>query len=127
MKAMIITHGNIGSELVAVVEMIMGPTAGLSAMTNHGKSTNDLVAEINSWLEKNPTEFSLIMVDDHGGSCAVAAQLACADRKDLAILSGVNLAMLLGFVTWRENMEKDDLVGKLISKGREAITLMGGN
>ncbi len=127
MKAMVITHGKIGRELVGVVEMIMGPVDGLTAMTNHGKGTNDIVAEINTWLEHSPTDYSLILVDDYGGSCAVAAQLAVAQRKDVAILSGVNLAMLLGFVTWRDNAELDDLTGRLVSKGREAITLIGVN
>jgi len=127
MKAMVITHGNIGKELVAVVEMIMGPVEGLDAMTNHGKSTDDMVNEINNWLKDNPSDSSLIMVDDYGGSCAVAAQLAFGQRDDLAIISGVNLAMLLGFVTWRDNTDLEDIVVKLVSKGREAITLIGGN
>jgi mannose/fructose-specific phosphotransferase system component IIA len=127
MKAMVITHGNIGAELVAVVESIIGPVEGLVAMTNHGKGTEDMVGEINTWLQKDPSEFNLIMVDDYGGSCAVAAQLASAQREDVAILSGVNLAMLLGFVTWRENTDFDDLVVKLVNKAREAITLIGGN
>jgi len=127
MKAMVITHGNIGAELVAVVEMIIGPVDGLSSMTNHGKSTDDMVSEINAWLENDPTDYSLILVDDYGGSCAVASQLASAQRDDISILGGVNLAMLLGFVTWRENSDMEDLVGRLVSKGREAITVIGGN
>ncbi len=127
MKAMVITHGDIGKELVAVVEMIIGPVVGLDFMTNHGKSTDGMVSEINSWLEENPTDSSIILVDDYGGSCAVAAQLAFAQRDGMAIISGVNLAMLLGFVTWRESSELDDLVGRLVRKGREAITLIGGH
>lgn len=127
MKALVITHGKIGIELVSVVEMIIGPVEGLDSMTNHGKSSGDMVSEINSWLENSTTDFSLIMVDDYGGSCAVAAQLACGQRDDVAILSGVNLAMLLVFVTWRENSELDDLVGRMVSKGREAITVIGGS
>ena len=34
--------------------------------------------------------------------------------------------MLLGFLTWRENDEFDELVSRLVRKGREAITVVGG-
>jgi hypothetical protein len=34
--------------------------------------------------------------------------------------------MLLGFLTWRENDEFAELVGRLVRKGREAITVVGG-
>jgi len=65
------------------------------------------------------------MIDDYAGSCATAAQLAARDRENVAIISGVNLAMLLGFVTWRDSSDFDELVRKVVQKGREAITMLG--
>jgi len=64
---------------------------------------------------------ALILVDEHGGSCATAARLVAGDYPDVRILCGVNLAMLLGFVSWRENLELPDLVRRLINTGRDAI------
>ena len=52
--------------------------------------------------------------------------LACGPSPDTAIVSGVNLAMLLGFVTWRESGDFEELVAKIVQKGREAIVLVGG-
>jgi mannose/fructose-specific phosphotransferase system component IIA len=43
----------------------------------------------------------------------------------IVILSGVNLAMLLGFVTWRPSLDLAELAQKLVEKGREAITRIG--
>jgi mannose/fructose-specific phosphotransferase system component IIA len=125
-RALVLTHGAIGSELVKVVEMILGPVDGLAAGSNHGKSAADLGREVAAWLGESPDP-AIILVDDYAGSCATSAQVACADHPDTVVVCGVNLAMLLGFVTWRESDDYDDLVRKIIQKGREAITRVGSS
>lgn len=130
-RALVMTHGQIGRELVAVVEMILGPIEGLEAMSNHGLSGEDLQQKVAGWLDTAPAgedgkpEPALIFIDDFGGSCGTAAQLCCGQRSDAVILSGVNLAMLLGFVTWREDSDLDELVRQIVQKGREAIARLG--
>jgi mannose PTS system EIIA component len=128
-RALVITHGNIGAELVRVAGLILGPVEGLSAASNSGRSLEDIRADITAWLaagDEGSPRGAVIMVDDYGGSCATAAQLACGHEPGRAIISGVNLAMLLGFLTWRESDDFAELVGRLVRKGREAITLVGG-
>jgi mannose/fructose-specific phosphotransferase system component IIA len=134
-RALVITHGEIGRELVRVTEMILGPVPGLTAMSNAGKAATDITASIQDWLKETPTDKSpeteqpdqkLILLDDYGGSCATSAQLACGQDPGTAIISGVNLAMLLGFVTWRQTDDFEELVAKIVQKGREAIILVGG-
>jgi len=126
-RALVITHGNIGGELVRVVEMILGPVEGLTALSNAGKSAVDVQADVAAWLAEGEDQSGeIIFIDDYGGSCANAAILACGENSERAIISGVNLAMLLGYVTWRERDEHRELASKLVHKGREAITLVGG-
>ena len=134
-KALVITHGDIGRELVRVTEMILGPIPGLKAVSNSGKAAVAITAQIKEWLAEvsvgddgDPDETSprLILIDDYGGSCAASAQLACGQDPDIAIISGVNLAMLWGVVTWRESGDFEELVAKIVQKGREAIVLVGG-
>ena len=129
-RSLVITHGAIGMELKNVVEMILGPTEGLEAMTNSGKSGPEIATDVGAWLdagasgpEQGP---SLIMIDDYAGSCATAAQLAARNRSNVAIVSGVNLAMLLGFITWRDSSDFEEFVGKVVQKERGAITMLGG-
>lgn len=125
MRALVITHGGIGEELVRVAELILGPQAGLEAGSNVGRSAEALMELITTWLDREdgPT---VIMIDDYGGSCATAAQLASGERGDCFILGGVNLAMVLGFLTWREKSEPEELVQRMVNKGREAIVRLGG-
>jgi mannose/fructose-specific phosphotransferase system component IIA len=129
-RALVMTHGDLGIELVRVTEMILGPVPGLTGLTNRGKSAPDIVAEVQRWLAAAPTadgseDLKLILLDDYGGSCSTGAQLACKGDPTTAIISGVNLAMLLGFVTWRESSDFEELAARIVTKGREAITLVG--
>lgn len=125
-RALVLTHGSIGTELVKVVEMILGPVEGLKAGSNHGKSAADLALEVQDWLAAEETP-AIILVDDYAGSCATSSQLAGAKNPGTAVICGVNLAMLLGFVTWRESSDYGELVRKIIQKGREAIAQVGGS
>jgi PTS system mannose-specific IIA component len=126
-KALVMTHGGIAAELVRVAEMILGPVEGLVAMTNAGKSAETITSEVRDWLgAREKGEECVILLDDYGGSCATCSQLASGGDPSVAIISGVNLAMLLGFVTWRETTEFSELPNRLVHKGREAIVLVGG-
>lgn len=125
-RALVLTHGALGTEMVNVVEMIMGPMEGLEGGTNHGKSAVDLTLEVKAWLESGDGP-AIILVDDYAGSCATCAQMACVDRTDIAVICGVNLAMLLGLVTWRDSSDLDELTRKIIQKGREAIARVGSS
>lgn len=127
-NALVITHGGVGRELVRVVEMILGPVEGLIALTNAGKSVQVLTAEIRTALAAarggEAAGTSLLFIDDFGGSCANAAQIAVAEGEKALILTGINLAMLLDFVTWRETLSPAELSRRLVEKGREAITVL---
>lgn len=127
-SGLVVTHGALGAELVRVVEMILGPVPGLVAMTNSGKSVQDLTDEIRAWTGANcggPDDCALLFIDDFGGSCANAAQLAAISGSPARILTGVNLAMLLDFATWRDSLDLEELPRRLVEKGREAISALG--
>ena len=127
-RALVITHGRIGEELVRVAGLILGPHEGLEAMSNSQRSAEDIVAAVRAWLgpeEGGTPAPAVILVDDYGGSCATASQLACEGRPDTAVISGVNLAMILGFLTWRDSGDFPDLANRLVAKGREAIVRLG--
>ena len=125
-RALVITHGGIGEELVRVAELILGPQEGLDAATNSGRSAADLAGLVRGWLDADPGTPAIIMIDDYGGSCANAAQLAGGERGDTIVLAGVNLAMVLGFLTWRDSDEPAALAQRIIDKGRDAIMKLGG-
>jgi mannose/fructose-specific phosphotransferase system component IIA len=123
-RGLVVTHGALGAELVRVVESIVGPVEGLTALSNQGRSALDLTAELQERLAASDAGL-VLFIDDYGGSCANAAQLACRDRSRAVFLCGVKLAMLLGFVTWRDTLDLEELAHRLVDKGREAIARVG--
>jgi len=125
-RCLVLTHGQVGPSLVKVVELILGPVEGLAAETNEGRSAKEMTDVVRAWLAVDPGSGALILIDDYGGSCANAAQLAARTELPAVILSGVNLAMLLGFATWREDLGLEELAQRLVAKGREAIARVGG-
>jgi mannose/fructose-specific phosphotransferase system component IIA len=125
-RCLVLTHGQVGPALVKVVELILGPVEGLTAESNEGRSAKEMTEVVRGWLTADQQARSLILIDDYGGSCANAAQLAARTDLPVVILSGVNLAMLLGFATWRDDLELEELAQRLIAKGREAIARVGG-
>jgi mannose/fructose-specific phosphotransferase system component IIA len=125
-RCLVLTHGQVGPSLVKVVELILGPVAGLAAESNEGRSAKEMTDVVRAWLAADDAAGSLILIDDYGGSCANAAQLAARTDLPAVILSGVNLAMLLSFATWRDDLDLEELAQRLVAKGREAIARVGG-
>ncbi len=124
-SGLVVTHGGFGEELVRVVEMILGPVEGLTAISNRGLSARELeqrIAAATAAVE--PQSEVLLFIDDLAGSCAGAARLAARNGAQALIITGVNLAMLLDFSTWRESLELPELARRLVEKGREAISLI---
>ncbi len=125
-RGLIVTHGAFGEEIVRVVEMIMGPVEGLAAQSNRGLAAAELQVGIREWLDEGGDggqgAGAVLFIDDLAGSCATAAQVASGGDRDVALVSGVNLAMVLDFVTWRDSLPLPELVRRLVEKGREAIT-----
>jgi len=126
-EALVLTHGKIGGEMVKVVEMILGPLPGLQAASNEGLSARQTAAVVGDWINSlpEPTQ-GLLLIDEHGGSCATAARLGGTEDAGIPVLSGVNLAMLLAFVTWREDLGRGELVQRIVDQGRKAVAVIGG-
>jgi len=126
-QGLVITHGKLGRELIKVVGQVMGTVGDLTALSNEGLSALTLQTEISRWLATVDLAGAgaILFIDDFGGSCASSAQLACGEQSQVAILSGVNLAMLLAFVSWRESLALPELSQRLVEKGRSAIVRVG--
>jgi mannose/fructose-specific phosphotransferase system component IIA len=89
-------------------------------MTNEGKGVDELVRAVVEVAGNDPV---IIVTDLQTGSCALAARFACKQPENRRILFGVNLPMLLDFVFHR-TLPLDDLVDRLIVKGRDAIVAL---
>ncbi len=123
----IVAHGELASELVNSVAMIMGRVPLLRAVgLGSDQSLDDLKREIEeAWqeLERGGARQILVLVDMFGGSCSnVAARLVCdSEPGQIAVVTGVNLPMVLEASIDRDLYQFKDLVDKVVKAGRKSI------
>jgi len=105
---LVVTHQNIGRELLSAVESIAGPQDNLQVLSNRDASFGTLCQQIQSLIP--PDGNAIIMVDYFGGSAHLAARAICQSADRQVFVSGVNLPMLLSFVTKRNQLTFTELI-----------------
>jgi mannose/fructose-specific phosphotransferase system component IIA len=96
-QGVIIAHASLGAAMVEAVETIVGPTDRIVGVTNQGCGREAILERLsNAAVGADPT---IVFVDLPGGSCHTAALRLQKSRDDVAVVAGVNLPMLLDFVT----------------------------
>jgi mannose/fructose-specific phosphotransferase system component IIA len=116
--ALIVAHGSLAQALVEAAERIAGVSGALVAISNLECSPETLRTRI---LESRPPGPTIVFVDMRSGSCGLASLGVARDVENIAVVSGVNLPMVLDFLFHRD-MELAELARRLVRKGRAATT-----
>jgi mannose/fructose-specific phosphotransferase system component IIA len=118
-KGIVIAHGDMAVGIVDAVRQITGLEDGaLLPLTNRGCSPDTLIDNVRRLLVEG--ESTILFTDLQGGSCAVAARRLTQQLPGTAVISGANLPLLLEFALNR-SLPIDDLVPRLVERGRQAI------
>ena len=116
----VMTHGTVARELIASLEMIVGATDNIFAVTLlPGQTPEAYLAEAKSILVKQDSK-AILFVDLFGGTPSnCAARLST--QYDVEIISGVNLPMLIEAVQLRGIVEGEELRRQIVYAGRNSI------
>lgn len=117
-RGVVVAHGDLASALVRAVEGISGVRGALSAISNEQLSPDALADRVSAAVESGP---AVVFVDMASGSCGFAGRRIAMAEPGVAIVSGVNLPMLLDFVFHRD-MECRALAARVAEKGRDGAT-----
>lgn len=118
-KGVVVSHASLAQGMVQSVRQIAGaPDEALAAVSNDGRGPEALQDAVRDALGQGP---GIVFTDMPSGSCAFAGRRLILDRPETAVICGVNLPMLLDFVFHRD-LSLPDLVDRLVSKGKSAIT-----
>jgi mannose/fructose-specific phosphotransferase system component IIA len=117
--AVLLTHGPIGDAIIEAVRGIMGMENGLHPLSVTNMSvaeiTQRLLSLINAPEEK--TDGVVILASLKGGSCWNVAVSVAKDHPHVKVISGLNLPMVLTFMTKRESYAIDELATILENDG----------
>jgi mannose/fructose/sorbose-specific phosphotransferase system IIA component len=119
--ALLVTHGNLANGLKDAVEQMLGQQEGFLTLSNSGLAGKDLIEKINQILEEQKHPSTVLFTDIYGGSCWRSSRFVASQNPKVALVTGVNLPMLLTFFTNRNKLDFDQLLAKVVQMGEEGI------
>jgi PTS system mannose-specific IIA component len=117
------THGNLGKELLASAQMIIGPVRNARAVSiNQESALEEIRAEIASAVEEVGQEgHGVIVVTDMFGGTPSNVSMTFLEPGKVDVLTGVNLPMVLKFFNSQESVGLSSLAGILKAYGQQSI------
>jgi PTS system mannose-specific IIA component len=124
----LVTHGNLGAELLSVLSHIVGPqqqavAVGVGADDDMDECRNRITAAVK---DVNSGKGVVMLTDMFGGTPSNLA-IAAMPASHAVVLAGVNLPLLVKLATVRVTMPLLDAVREAESAGRKYIQLVSEN
>lgn len=116
-RGVIVSHAAVAQALVAAVTAITGIEGALTPVSNEGCGSEALTERLSQAVGNGP---AVLFVDLPGGSCLTSSARYAKQHADIAVVTGVNLAMLLDFVFHR-NIPPAEAARRAVDAGAKAI------
>jgi len=121
---LIITHGNLGYELIQAAELIKGRLDGVLAISvDPTKGTEELKKEITSGIKKVEKGKGVLILTDLFGGTPSNISLSFLKENKVEVVTGVNLSMLLKLSDIREEKNLIEVAYFTKDYGKKNISL----
>ena len=117
LRGVIVSHAAVAQALLSAVAAITGVSDALVPVSNDGCDGGALTERLTRAIDGRP---AVLFVDLPGGSCLTSSVRLARGRADVAVVTGVNLAMLLDFVFHRD-LAPTDAARRAAEAGSRAI------
>lgn len=124
--AIIITHGRLAESLLKTAEAITGHIGNLRVMSVENSDTTERVREslAGAVREVNAGKGVIIFTDMFGGTPTNVA-LSLLEAGKVEIITGVNLPIIIKFVSHRSEKKLSELAVLLKDYGQRSVVLAG--
>lgn len=120
LAGVVVSHGSLGEAFLEAVRKITGEDTGLVAVTNEGCDREALVARLEAAIGNRP---AVVFTDLPSGSCLQAAAGYLRTHEGVAVVAGVNLAMLIDFLYHRDATAAE-AAERAAAKGGQAVRVI---
>jgi PTS system mannose-specific IIA component len=118
----ILTHGDLCFGLKNTLERMMGKQEGLVVISNLGVGKDQLCSKLKKALaDQKFGDGVLIFVDLFGSSCWQIAKNIASKDQNVAVVTGVNLPMLVKFFAKRDVLPFEKVVSLVKEEGEKGI------
>ncbi len=122
--ALVVTHGQLGQELVSAAQAIVGEISYIAAVSI---GWNDDVAESQKKIEQAVAEVDkgkgVIILTDMFGGTPSNLSIPLLKRNELEIVTGVNLPMVIKVANQSGTDSLSELVTKVKKQGQSHISI----
>jgi len=119
--AVIVGQGNLPRALLESAKAIVPDTEGVTAISNFDCPVAGLKAKLEQTVRGLPEGDVVVFADMFGSSCANAGLEVKRSHSRVAVLSGVNLSMVVRFLYHRHKKSFAELIPFLVETGRTAV------
>ncbi|MGH7741440.1 MAG: PTS sugar transporter subunit IIA [Candidatus Eiseniibacteriota bacterium] len=124
--ALLVMHADLASALLRAAEQVAGPVEGVSVLSNEGLSGVELERRIGDAVSAWSAG-GLLFTDFWGGSCHICGSAAVRGHGEIALITGINLPVLIDYLYNRDRYTVDELAERLSRKGQESIRVQHGH
>ncbi len=118
-----ISHGQIAQAFLDAAEQITGECSDIYCLNCNRDTPKALYDKITHLIEsENLKDGLFILVSLRGGSCWNAAAKVAKEYEKVELISGLNLSILLSFITKREQCGFKELAEVLMKDGVRGIS-----
>ncbi|MCS7258171.1 MAG: hypothetical protein NZ601_02195 [candidate division WOR-3 bacterium] len=120
----LIGHGEFPIALYNTVKKIIGEQEHFRVVSNENCSSEELKRRLLLAIEELSSDNIIIFADLFGGSCGIASrQIFQMITKNVGVICGVNLGMLIKYFQYREEYELSRLLSLLAESGKKEILI----
>ncbi len=120
----IVSHGRLAEELLNALTIILGEAANIEAISiGWYDDVEDSKKKINQSLKQVDQKNGIVIFTDMFGGTPSNLSFSFLKDNQVEIITGVNLPMLIKFVSLQRSNSLKDVVKKVVEQGKRNIHL----